>query len=189
MDDESLNEPFLSRWSRRKLAAKDEAPAEAVPASELPPAQAAVPAIGTQPGEAVSAEAAPIYSPEDQQFFNPRVEEKLRRAALKKVFSEPQFNVMDGLDIYIDDYSKPDPIPEAMLRQLNQAKSLFLFDEEEKDAAAGDAGAGALASAGEPLAPPANAIAPPDAPVASGAESDEELNAAAAAAAAGSKND
>jgi hypothetical protein len=39
--------------------------------------------------------------------------------------------VMDGLDTYIDDYSKPDPIPDAMLRTLAHAKRL-LFDEEEK---------------------------------------------------------
>ena len=30
---------------------------------------------------------------------------------LSNLFSDPQFNVMDGLDTYIDDYSKPDLIP------------------------------------------------------------------------------
>ena len=30
---------------------------------------------------------------------------------MKKLFSDPHFNVMDGLDTYIDDYGKPDPIP------------------------------------------------------------------------------
>lgn len=60
------------------------------------------------------------------------MDEKLRQTALKALFSEPQFNVMDGLDTYIDDYSKPDPIPEAMLRRLNQAKDLFLFDDEKQ---------------------------------------------------------
>ena len=41
---------------------------------------------------------------------------------------------MDGLDTYIDDYSKPDPIPEEMLKSLKQANRL-LFPEEaaEKD--------------------------------------------------------
>ena len=32
-------------------------------------------------------------------------------AAMKKLFTDPHFNVMDGLDIYIDDYRKPDPLP------------------------------------------------------------------------------
>src|SRR5260221_13021171 len=36
---------------------------------------------------------------------------------------------MDGLDTYIDDYSKPDPIPEEMLKTLKQANRL-LFPEE-----------------------------------------------------------
>ena len=36
---------------------------------------------------------------------------------------------MDGLDTYIDDYSKPDPIPEEMLKSLKQANRL-LFPEE-----------------------------------------------------------
>ena len=54
---------------------------------------------------------------------------------MKKLFADPHFNVMDGLDIYIDDYSKPDPIPTPMLRQLASAKFLDLFDEEEKEEA------------------------------------------------------
>ena len=40
---------------------------------------------------------------------------------MKKLFSDPHFNVMDGLDTYIDDYGKPDPIPLSMLRRMNQA--------------------------------------------------------------------
>jgi hypothetical protein len=42
--------------------------------------------------------------------------------------------VMDGLDIYIDDYSKPDPLPLSMLRQMASAKFLKLFDDEEEEA-------------------------------------------------------
>ena len=40
---------------------------------------------------------------------------------MKKLFSDPHFNVMDGLDTYIDDYGKPDPIPLSMLRRMNQS--------------------------------------------------------------------
>ena len=39
------------------------------------------------------------------------------------------------MDIYIDDYSQPDPLPLAMLRQMNGAKFLNLFEEEDKDKA------------------------------------------------------
>jgi len=44
---------------------------------------------------------------------------------------------MDGLDVYIDDYSKPDPIPESMLRKLAHAKGL-LFDEKEEEEEPGE---------------------------------------------------
>ncbi len=33
-------------------------------------------------------------------------------------------NVMDGLDIYIDDYTKPDPIAAEVIKQLAQFRSL-----------------------------------------------------------------
>ncbi len=125
MDDK---EPFLSRWSRRKIETKKNQPAGAADAAELRPA-AVLPAPAAEPPAA----AVPITgTPEYREYFDPRIDETLRRTALKKLFSEPQFNVMDGLDTYIDDYSKPDPIPDAMLRQLNQAKDLFLFDEEKQ---------------------------------------------------------
>ncbi len=62
---------------------------------------------------------------------------ELRNQAMKKLFTDPHYNVMDRLDTYIDDYSKPDPMPPGMLRRLHQAKALFLFDDEEKEA--GDA--------------------------------------------------
>ena len=60
---------------------------------------------------------------------------EVRNAAMKKLFSDPHFNVMDRLDTYIDDYSQPDPIPREMLRKLASAKFLGLFDAEEKQEA------------------------------------------------------
>jgi hypothetical protein len=56
----------------------------------------------------------------------------VRNAAMKKLFADPRYNIMDGLDVYIDDYSKPDPIPMAFMRQLASAKFLGLFQEEER---------------------------------------------------------
>jgi hypothetical protein len=51
---------------------------------------------------------------------------------MKKLFADPHYNVMDGLDVYIDDYSRPDPMPEKMLRSLASAKFLGLFAQEER---------------------------------------------------------
>jgi hypothetical protein len=72
-------------------------------------------------------------------FMRPGVDMGVRNAAMKKLFTDPHFNVMDGLDTYIDDYGKPDPIPLSMLRQMNQSKALGLFDAEDDEAAGVDA--------------------------------------------------
>jgi Protein of unknown function (DUF3306) len=75
-------------------------------------------------------------------FMTSDVGPEVRNAAMRKLFADPHFNVMDGLDIYIDDYSISDPIPESMLRQMASAKFLKLFDDEEdengKDGEAGE---------------------------------------------------
>ena len=65
-------------------------------------------------------------------FVARNVSPEVRNAAMKKLFTDPHYNVMDRLDIYIDDYSKPDPLPLAMMRQLASAKFLNLFEDEEK---------------------------------------------------------
>jgi hypothetical protein len=71
------------------------------------------------------------------RFVAQGVDESVKRAALKTLFADPHFNVMDGLDTYIDDYSKPDPIPPEILRKLRQSETLGLFDpvEEAEDVA------------------------------------------------------
>jgi hypothetical protein len=61
------------------------------------------------------------------------VNEDVRRAALKKLFSDPHFNVMDGLDTYIDDYSKTEPIPAAMLASLRQAQNILGWAKEDEE--------------------------------------------------------
>jgi hypothetical protein len=62
------------------------------------------------------------------------VSPEVRNAAMKKLFADPQFNVMDRLDTYIDDYSQPDPLPAAMLRQMASAQFLKLFDDDNEAA-------------------------------------------------------
>ena len=58
-------------------------------------------------------------------FMRPGVDETVRRAALRKLLRDPRFNVMDGLDVYIDDYSKPSPIEPEVVRSLMQARYIF----------------------------------------------------------------
>jgi len=116
------------------------------------------------------------YSP----FMQPGVDDAMKRGALKKLFSDPHFNVMDGLDVYIGDYSKPDPIDPAIVRTLTQARYIFnppatrvnaagYVEDVPDDAPADDAAAEAdaapaspadgitVAEADAPLAPPPTA--------------------------------
>src|SRR5438552_10273735 len=110
----------LSRWSRRKLAAAAEAP---VPAS----APAVVPAPAPAPGAptpSAALELPPVesltFDSDFTAFLQPGVDDKVKRAALKQLFRDPRFNIMDGLDTYIDDYTKADPIPPDIVADLLQ---------------------------------------------------------------------
>ena len=121
-------EPFLSRWARRKeearLQQQEQAPGQAAdpkaPAPELPPLDKLT------------------LDSDYSAFFHPKVGEDMRRAALKKLFSDPHFNVMDGLDTYIDDYSKTEPIPAAMMAGLKQAQNILQWAKEDSEKRAQD---------------------------------------------------
>lgn len=134
---------FLGRWSRRKLDAKDGKPLEAepLPANPPPVVVAADPAVQAQapddtPPPLTLDDAHALTAESDFRPFAARgVAPEVKNAAMKKLFSNPHYNVMDRLDTYIDDYSIPDPIPKDMLRKLASAKFLGLFDEEEKQEA------------------------------------------------------
>ena len=58
-------------------------------------------------------------------FFKPDVAPSLRNAALKKLFADPRFNVMDGLDTYVDDYSVFVPLDAEEARGLVQARAIL----------------------------------------------------------------
>ncbi|WP_310383837.1 DUF3306 domain-containing protein [Roseateles sp.] len=121
----------LARWSRLKMAASK---------AEVPPPI-------SLPAEPVEAQPPPGYAEVElltpasdfARFMGGDVDGGVQRAALKKLFfSDPHFNLMDGLDTYIDDYNKPDPLPLAMLRQLHQSQVLGLFEHETEKSVAID---------------------------------------------------
>jgi Protein of unknown function (DUF3306) len=116
----------LSRWSRRKLEANAEAPAAhgVAPGIAPAPSNAMATALPTAPAPAGPPELPSVdslnFHSDFTAFLRPEVDENLKRAALKQLFRDPRFNVMDGLDIYIDDYTKPDPIAPDVLKDLLQ---------------------------------------------------------------------
>ena len=142
---EGSNTGFLGRWSQRKQdirAGKPLAePENAVNATNLNPDTVkaeptpAVSAVEEKP-EAPLPTMADVHQLTAESDFSPfvakNVSPEVRNTAMKKLFTDPHYNVMDRLDIYIDDYSQPDPIPESMLRQMVSAKFLNLFKAEEE---------------------------------------------------------
>lgn len=102
---------FLERWSRLKKAA------EKTSTAEIPD------------GEALLAQLGP--DSDFGQFLREEISAEIRSKAMKTLFADPHFNVMDGLDIYIDDYSISEPIPEAMLATMQHLQTLTQDAEPE----------------------------------------------------------
>ena len=161
----------LRRWSQRKLEAA-RADARTLPQSPLPPAYPA--AAAQMPAGAANNALQPLdptlppseaYLPPIESltfdsdfapFFKPEVDESIKRAALKHLFRDPRFNIMDGLDTYIDDYTQPDPIPSVMLVELMQRRVFFSPAAETNPAKHV-----VDEPAGDSVAPSAGAIVPP----------------------------
>ncbi|GAB3455067.1 hypothetical protein GCM10027321_07130 [Massilia terrae] len=156
------NESFLRRWSRLKSQGGDahapEAPAgasmqyagdnpEPAPPAEMqthPPVAPVPPAAAPRQQPTIEDVAALGPDSDFSAFVSQGVDKTVQRLAMKKLFSDPHFNIMDGLDVYIDDYNKPDPIPAAMMASLNHARSVFAHMLDEKP----------VANGGQPEPPP-----------------------------------
>jgi hypothetical protein len=152
---------FLSRWSQRKARVRSGVTDAEAPSSsalladariatriEPPVASAAASALdaGTRPPPQISSPPLPTMDDvalltrdsDYSRFIGAGVDPGVSNAAMKKLFSDPHYNVMDGLDTYIDDYGRPDPIPLSMLRRMSQSKALGLFAADEAQDAAAD---------------------------------------------------
>ena len=109
------DETFLKRWARLKGQSK-----------ELP--------------EKTDESAAPVLPPLDKLtpdsdfsgFMHPKVEDALRRAALKKLFIDPHFNTPDPFEPFSGDWTGGEPIPPELLATLNQARSVLFTEQERK---------------------------------------------------------
>lgn len=142
---------FLNRWSKKKLGAEPEvSPSELsegqvpvqpkksadVPTQEskgLKDAEAAAPLTKTPEAMPTLEDVLKLTHDSDfSAYVKPGIDPEVQREAMKKLFSDPRYNIMDGLDIYIDDYSKADPIPLEMLKSMNQSKMLGLFKTAEE---------------------------------------------------------
>ena len=114
---EEKKEAFLQRWSRLKKEEKRDPPATAEkPLPPLPPVEKLTP------------------ESDFTGFMHPKVEDALRRAALKKLFRDPHFNIPDPYEPYSRDFNIAEPIPPEMLATLKQAEQLIFSDKKEEEA-------------------------------------------------------
>jgi hypothetical protein len=116
---------FLSRWARRKALARsggdpdaghDESAVDAG-AEAAPPSMDSAPVVTDAHANDLANDLAPEPGDEDMPplesidehtdmrgFFSSKVSQAVKKAALKKFFHSPAFNIVDGLDDYDDDF-------------------------------------------------------------------------------------
>ena len=158
-------EPFISRWSRLKARAREQAapladagaaPPQAQAAEDTPPqaaSQQSAPPQTAPPQTAPTQTAPPPDLPdidllgEDSDysaFLAEGVDATLRRKALRKLFHSPKFNVLDGLDDYMGDYTQFEPLGSIvtadMRYQIERAARLAEQALAEEDGMAAPAG-------------------------------------------------
>jgi Protein of unknown function (DUF3306) len=148
---------FLSRWSQRKQALrKGEELAEPVKPKgaevlDQKPSVAGINTAQSAPDLVVNKEVAQVeekppaptmqdvhkLTPQSdfKPFMRTDVAPEVKNAAMKLLFKDPHFNIMDMMDTYVDDYSKPDPLPPEMLRKMAVTQFLGFWKEEEEEAA------------------------------------------------------
>jgi hypothetical protein len=139
---------FFSRWSQRKQAVKlglaeEEAKHDTKQDTLQQPAQTSAVPVSSVKADTSDHAAEPPKPPtlsdvaqltpesDFSSFMSQGVAPEVRNAAMKKLFTDPHYNVMDGLDIYIGDYNTPDPLPASMLAKMVGAQFLGLVKAPE----------------------------------------------------------
>ncbi len=119
-----VDEPFISRWSRRKLSEEEES---------LPTEEQLAEAVPETPSP-TDADMPPLESLNEQSdysgFLSPKVSEALRQQALQKLFSSAGFNLCDGLDDYAEDFTRFEKLGDLITSDLR-----FRLQQEAKRAA------------------------------------------------------
>jgi len=162
------DEPFFSRWARLKKESRDipaaEAADSAAPPAALAPDDGAADDVEQAPA-AANAEAAedqaaapslelpPLASltaeSDFSAFMQPGVDSALRSAALRKMWQNPIYGVVDDLDPFRADFAAFTPLGDIITSDMKFHAERLLREQLEK--AVGDADSAGPAS-GEPTA-------------------------------------
>lgn len=128
--DSSAEQPFLRRWSKRKLDAAS-TPVDGIgDAATIEPAikQQEVNHHNSEPEqiqvELTDEDMPPLETLDENSdfsgFLSPKVSETLRRAALRKLFHFQQFNITDGLNDYDDDYTQFEKLGNVVTHEMKR---------------------------------------------------------------------
>ncbi|HJV83853.1 MAG TPA: DUF3306 domain-containing protein [Noviherbaspirillum sp.] len=134
-------ESFFRRWSRRKAESGKARESVAPPQPEETQPAAEPPRLPTLD------DVRRLTPDSDYSLFLAKgTDPAVRRAALKTLFADPHFNSMDGLDIYMGDYTKYTPLSPVMLAALQHARSLLPPAEKDEQADTSEPAAAATAA-------------------------------------------
>jgi hypothetical protein len=134
---------FFKRWSELKQSQTPASSVQPKPVVEIEINEVSIPPVEVKQASEKAKDELPIgptledvvqltKDSDYSQFVKTEVSDDVHHAAMKKLFSDPHYNVMDGLDIYIGDYSKEDPLPPGMLEKMVQSSMLGLFKKVEE---------------------------------------------------------
>lgn len=148
-------EGLLSRWSRLKRASSETAASDdetALGDAPATPTDASasgdkLPVAGNASDPLPELPSLDELTPDSDfsAFMDPRVDDGVRRAALKTLFRGADFNVTDGLDVYAEDYTKLEKLTPAMVATLKYAQRTLFGKKDgrdEPDAVRHEAGCG-----------------------------------------------
>ena len=146
-ENDKSSEPgtFFGRWSRRKrevlqaeasatappAAQPVEPPSQVMPTGVTSPADDASPSTIEQAPPSVEDAEQLTFDSDFSRFVSANTQPDVKNLALKKLFANPHFNQMDGLDIYIDDYGIADPLPDGWLEKMEHVKGWLTPKDEE----------------------------------------------------------
>ncbi|MDZ7787800.1 MAG: DUF3306 domain-containing protein [Halofilum sp. (in: g-proteobacteria)] len=141
---------FLARWSRRKHEAEHGPPAEEAE-PEADSAEASIdtdvhaPAAETADEDTTTAvedtESADADLPHPDTldrnsdfsvYLKRRVSSAFRRAAMRRLFSSPEFNVRDGLDDYDEDYTQFQSLGDTVTAHMRHHEERLRQRDQEK---------------------------------------------------------
>ena len=134
---------FLQRWSRRKQAQVSEKetaiPPTAFPATDIVDSDNT--AISTTTAEDENKEEKIVELPDVASlnaesdytgFLDKDVDQQLRKIALRTLFKQTQFNAVDDLDVYYEDFADFEPLGDIVTHDMRHMMEVEKRREEEK---------------------------------------------------------